>query len=173
MPRVWPLLLLIAWLISQAALAETSADYDTCGNEDANIDDRIHACTRIITDAPLAENQSAAYRNRGSAFEDRGQHDLAIADETKAITLNPSDAVAYNLRAWSYLESGDAKKALPDADEAISLNPNFADAYDTRGRIYEALGKADQAAEDYKKALGINPNLDDTKTALRRVGARS
>jgi tetratricopeptide (TPR) repeat protein len=157
-------------LLSSSRLqAETSLDYDTCGDVDSNIEDRIRACTRIATDAASAPNQSDAYRNRGAAYIDRGQFDLAVADETKAIGLNARDGMAYNLRAWAYLKSGDPKKALADADKALSISPDLSDALDTRGQTYEALGMRKEAIQDYRKALAIDPDLEESNAGLSRL----
>jgi tetratricopeptide (TPR) repeat protein len=158
----------VALLLSSAVCAETSLDYDTCGDFDANIQDRLQACARIVTEAgPSARNE--AYRNRGNAFIDRGQFDLAIEDETKAIELNARDAMAYNFRAWAHLKSGDPKKALTDAEKALTLSPNLPDALDTRGQTYEALGMKKEAIADYKKALTLDPDLEESKAGLSRL----
>lgn len=153
-----------------AAMAETASHYDTCGDGDANIDDRINTCSRIIAESPQIPNQAEAYRNRGEAYLDRGQYDLAIADETKAISLNAQDAIAYNLRAWALLKTGDARKALSDADKSLSINPEYAYALDTRAQTYEALGMKKEAILDYKRALTVDPELDESKSGLTRLG---
>ena len=170
--RVFGLFLTVVAFMPSAAISETASDYDICGDEDANIQDRIRTCTQIIADSPLATNQADAYRNRGAAYLDRGQYDFAIADETKATGLNPQDAIAYNLRAWSFFKTGELKKALADADKALSINPEFAYALDTRGQIYEALGMKKEAIQDYKKALAIDPELDESKAGLGRLGGQ-
>jgi tetratricopeptide (TPR) repeat protein len=164
------LLLGLSCFVSVSSYAETASDYDTCRNEEVSIADRIGACTRIANDNAPSPNQNEAYRNRGSAYLDREQYDLAIADETKAIGLNAQDAHAYNLRAWAYLKSGDAKKALADVNVSLSLNPQLADAFDTRGRTYEAMGMKNEAIGDYRKALSIDPKHTESKDSLDRLG---
>jgi hypothetical protein len=60
---------------------------NVCGDE-ANAGDRIQACSNLLGGNALALAQGEASRNRGSAFTDLEQYDLAIADETKAVELD-------------------------------------------------------------------------------------
>jgi tetratricopeptide (TPR) repeat protein len=41
-----------------------------------------------------------AYKNRGNAYNKKGEHGRAIADYTRAIELDPDFAAAYTARAW-------------------------------------------------------------------------
>ncbi len=153
------------------ALAEQqSADYDVCTDDDAVASERIAACTRVISQGGDQSVLSDAFRNRGDVYGDREQWPAAIADDTKAIELNPEDAEAYNQRAWAHLKSGDMKKAFVDVNKSLSLDPKQADTWDTRGRTYEAMGKVKEAISDYKQALAIEPDHEDSKDALDRLG---
>lgn len=81
----------------------------------------------------------------------------AIADLTKAITLDENFVEAYLMRAQVLLVMGQAAEALPDAEKAILLNPEEESSYLLRGRIQEALGNLDAAAADYQSTLDLNP----------------
>ena len=48
-----------------------------------------------------------AYINRGNAYCDRGEYDIAIADHTKAIDINPNHVTAYFNRGNAYDKRGD------------------------------------------------------------------
>jgi tetratricopeptide (TPR) repeat protein len=100
----------LALVTPTASFADSNANLDTCSDESAVPWERIQSCTEIISNGAAAKGE--ALRNRGSVYADAEKFDLAIADETAAIGLNPRDAIAYNLRAWAYLESGKTEKAL-------------------------------------------------------------
>jgi len=61
---------------------------------------------------------------RGSAYADKGQYDLAIADFTKAIEIDPHYIVAYFNRGLSYKAQGEKAKAVADLEEFITLTDN-------------------------------------------------
>jgi tetratricopeptide (TPR) repeat protein len=160
----------LALVAPTAAFADSHANLDTCSDDSAVPWERIQACTEIISGG--AGPKGEALRNRGSAYADTEKFDLAIADETAAIGLNPRDAIAYNLRAWAYFESGKPGEALADVNKALLLDPKSADALDTRGRIYEAEGKRKEAAADFRKALEIDPQHEDSKEALNDLESK-
>ena len=154
----------LALIAPTAAFAGSNETLDTCSDDSAAPRERIQACTEIFSGGNAAKGE--ALRNRGGAYVDAKKFDLAIADETAAIGLNPRNAIAYDLRAWAYLESGKMGEALADANKALSLDPKSADALNTRGRIYEAEGKRKEAAADFRMALEIDPQHEESKEAL-------
>ena len=112
--------------------------------------------------------------------------DGAIADYTKAITLNPRDASLYYGRAKTYLEKEDAAGAVPDLTKVLELEPpeieRFAEAsygilanfgyragatlinpprfvkvFEARAEGYAAKGDYDAALRDLNKLIEINP----------------
>ena len=56
-----------------------------------------------------------------------GQHDDALADYDRAISLNAADA--YYNRGNVKAALGQHEAALADYDKAIDLKPDYADAY--------------------------------------------
>ncbi len=154
-------------LVAPSAAFANSKNLDTCTDKSAVPWERIQACTEIIGGGTGSKGE--ALRNRGNAYADAEKFDLAVADETAAIGLNPRDAEAYNLRAWAYLELEKTAEALADVNKALSLDPKSPDALNTRGRIYEAEGKRKEAAADFRKALEIDPQHEDSKEALNEL----
>lgn len=68
---------------------------------------------------------AADYLHRGIARYDKGDHDGAIADYTKAIEINPRYARAYALRGLTKLEQGKDAEAQADIDTAIKLDSSL------------------------------------------------
>ena len=74
--------------------------------------------------------EAEAYFNRGNTYLATGQYDQAIADYTKALELNPQDALAYNNRGLAYFYlKGEYDKAWEDVSKAqelgFQINPKF------------------------------------------------
>src|SRR6516165_1397499 len=113
-------LLALALLVSLGAscFSAFADDTDTCVK--AAGDERIVACSRVITAGK--GNLSWAYYNRGLAYQEKGDNDRAIADYDQAIRLDPKYAFAYNGRGNAYKAKGDNDRAIADYDQAIRLD---------------------------------------------------
>lgn len=111
-----------------------------------------------------------AYNNRGNAYSDLGQYQLAIEDYFRAIRLKRDYALAYNNRGHAYAAIGKYEWAIEDYDKAISLNPDYALTYRNRGLTYgRDLGQYQRAVEDFNEAIRLNP--DDASTYDNRGNA--
>ncbi len=67
--------------------------------------------------------------------------DTAIAELSRQIELNDSDAGLYVLRGNSYMDKQDYKQAVSDYTKAIEINPDDAAAYNNRGQAYVNMWK--------------------------------
>ena len=114
---------------------------------------RLVDCTEAIQ---LNPRSAVAYNNRGLAYENKGDHDKAIADFTDAIRLEPKDAKAYYNRGSAYKNKGEYEKAIADFTEASRLDPKDNTAYNNRGCAYECKGDHDKAIADFTKAIRLD-----------------
>jgi tetratricopeptide (TPR) repeat protein len=108
----------------------------------------------VIEKSPL---KARGYNNRGAAYSEQGQHELAIADFSNAIALFPNYPLAYRNRSLAYVEQQEWDKALEDANKAIDMITHNADLFFTRGQIYYNLRQADLALQDYDQAIALDP----------------
>ena len=87
------------------APAQPVSPGSTCtGQAGVDWDQQIESCTAIIESPQESpRNRAVAYKNRGNAWNAKGDHDRAIADYSEAIRLDPDYAIAYNNRglAWT------------------------------------------------------------------------
>ena len=121
------------------------------------LESRQPAETRIAQ----GNNQDAiGHFNRGIDYIQQEKYDLALAEFTKAININPRYADAYNNRGNLYQQQGKPDLALSDYNKAININPRDAMAYLNRGILYyHQQQEPDLALSDYNKAIEINPQL--------------
>ncbi len=61
--------------------------------------------------------------NRGLAYEEKGDHDKAVADFDKVLALNANDAGAYLYRGIAYAGKGDYSPRLPTSTRSPSSRP--------------------------------------------------
>jgi len=80
---------------------------------------------------------------------------------TKAIKIQPEDALAYHHRAVAHFKLGNHDQALHDFTKALELTPTEAIIYYNRAIVYADAGKYDQAIEDGTKCIKLNPDFAD------------
>lgn len=61
------------------------------------------------------------------------KHDAAIDSYSKAIALDPTNAVYFSNRAAACSSKGDHASAVEDAKRAIEVDPSFVKAYSRLG----------------------------------------
>jgi len=91
---------------------------------------------QVIADASEAlrlKPDNALYNLRGSAYYDKGEYDIAIADFNDALRIGPPSGIIYHNRGNSFRSRRDYAKAIDDYDEAIRLGPKDAYTYQNRG----------------------------------------
>ena len=127
--------------------------------------EKWNECISVLTESISLEVdsnlKSAAYNNRGLAYDSKGDYDRALEDFSKAIELEPDYADSYNNCGVIYSRKGDYDRALEDFSKAIELEPDYANAYNNRGATYEKNGDYDRALEDCSKAIELKPDYAD------------
>src|SRR6185312_3051906 len=98
------ILALAPFVAAPCALAQTQADMDACHSpEGTTSDQQIKGCDAVIAANNFGgENLSIAYAKRCAAHRSKGEHDLAMADCTKAVELNPREMSAWFVRGGEY-----------------------------------------------------------------------
>ena len=94
---------------------------------------------------------------KGLALAGIGEWQGAREAFTRAIELDPNDAMAYFERGIVCGNLGNQQQKIRDLDKAIELEPNDAAAYVNRGIAYANLGNHRQEIADYDRAIEMDP----------------
>lgn len=99
------------------------------------------------------------------SYEKFRQKDWKAVEQmsTRAISLDPSNAMAYVNRSGARAELGLLSTALDDCNRAIQLNPGLGLAHNNCGYTYELMGRVKQAELEYQQAcnLGVKQSCKD------------
>lgn len=103
----------------------------------------------LYPDAQLLSDADALYA--------KNDFDGAIAKYTKAIAVNPKNALSYQNRGRARYGKGDYDGAIADYTRNIAMTPKAPEPYYYRGLAYHSKKNYDKAIADYTKVLQIMP----------------
>uniref|UniRef100_A0A673WE27 Small glutamine-rich tetratricopeptide repeat-containing protein alpha n=1 Tax=Salmo trutta TaxID=8032 RepID=A0A673WE27_SALTR len=121
------------------------------------------------TDSPTEEEVAEAERLKTDGNDQMKVEKFGAAVEfySKAIAINPQNAVYYCNRAAAYSKLGNYAGAVQDCELAIGIDPNYSKAYGRMGLALASLNKHIEAVGYYKKALELDPENDTYKSNLK------
>jgi eukaryotic-like serine/threonine-protein kinase len=135
--------------------------YDKPGN----LDQAIAAFSSAVsTDPQFALGYAGlgeAYRVKYRLDKNLKWTDLALANATKATTLNGSLSSAYVTLGRIHDTLGKNDLALTEFQRALELDPRNPDALTGEALSYEHAGRASDAEAAYKKAIALRPDYWD------------
>ena len=103
---------------------------------------------------------------RGLTQFDLGRLDLALADLTTALQLDPANPVVLHHRANVFNELALIEHAVRDYSAALAIDPFYAEAYINRAIAHKRAGALDLAQEDAATAHLLKP--EDPRIATVR-----
>ena len=139
------------------AFAQTRDDnWTRCADDHADADLKIGACTALIQSGQETnENLSAAFYNRGLAYQAKGDNDRAIQDYDQAISLNPKDDAAFKNRGLAKFFESRFPAAAEDLAQALALKA--AEPYSVLWlHLARARSKSDDKAEFQHTAASLD-----------------
>ena len=157
-----------AALLLGASLAHASPAEDC--NQLRDVDRQLRGCTAYIRlGKGSPENLATAYLNRANVYAQRTKYDLAFADYSAALVLDPSNPLIPYNRGNAYFDTRQYERAIADFSRAIVLDGSFALAYFNRGLAQEELGDTAAATENYRRALALDPTAAKAQRRLERL----
>ncbi|XP_061395103.1 serine/threonine-protein phosphatase 5 [Musca vetustissima] len=103
------------------------------------------------------------YKNQGNDYLKEKDFSKAIEMYTKAIELNPNNAIYYANRSLAHLRQESFGFALQDGISAVKADPTYLKGYYRRAAAHMSLGKFKQALSDYEYVSKCRPNDKDAK----------
>ena len=120
-----------------------------------------HAAELVEKAIALDDSDSDAYAVRGWIEAEKDQHDRAIADGKRAVSLNPNSAFAWmaladiNNTLWA---SSKPEEVLAYAQKAIRFDPRHPENYSLWvGIAYNQMGRHTEAVDALKRSDQKNP----------------
>jgi adenylate cyclase len=88
------------------------------------------------------------------------EHDKALAEAEKAVSLGPNSALAYFALACALHYSERFQEAIPFFEKSLRLSPIPVSSglWVIQGHAYRQLGQYEEAVAAYKKLLQVYPN---------------
>lgn len=106
-----------------------------------------------------APNLAVVQDALGRVWQEKKDHDQAIARFNTALAFDPLYAPARLGLADCYLFTGEVPKAFEQYDLALKNNPKYAPTYNQLGVLLTRIGHYDEAEERFQQAIKINPRL--------------
>jgi TolB-like protein/Tfp pilus assembly protein PilF len=111
----------------------------------------------------LDPNFAGAHMVKANILRLQGHRDEAIAENERAIALDPAMADAVESLGVDYMGLGQFDKSLEYLDKAIRLSPHDPNPgfwYDFKGVDYFGLKQYDQAVEWTRRSIAVNSNVN-------------
>ncbi len=168
----------VAQIDVAACLAATAAD---------DMDKAGPACAAVIDNEKTHKpDLIKALVARGALLARHDQIDRAIADDSRALLLDPTLADVFNARGELWLKKGDKPKAVQDFGAALRINPNHEQAkanHKAMARELERIGaqmavagkpsfNCSGARRPVEKAICANRELADLDREVYAANAR-
>jgi tetratricopeptide (TPR) repeat protein len=143
-------------LSSDWNIIEKSNCYFYRGYSKKILGDKYGALQDFTKAISLNNDNEKAYLYRGKMYAaDRQQLDLAIADLSNVIRINPMNDEAYAIRANTYGVKSDYYSEMNDSQSALSINPNNGLAHQTKGFALDYFRKYTESCQSFQLACDL------------------
>lgn len=120
--------------------------------EEGNYDIALKKANQMIELTP----RSTFFKERSMIHREMGAYENSIADYTKAIELDPTQADHYYNRALTYDFMGAYKDAILDYSRAIEIKPTQDIYFFDRGITHQLMGSYKDAISDFNRAIDLD-----------------
>jgi Lon protease-like protein len=103
------------------------------------------------------KERAARLKEQGNQAFSKENYSEAIECYSKALLLDPKNAVLYSNRAAAYIKLKDYEKALEDSETALSLDPKWSKAYLRKGTALLCIKRVEDAKKTFLQGLDFDP----------------
>ncbi|XP_039220983.1 small glutamine-rich tetratricopeptide repeat-containing protein beta [Crotalus tigris] len=112
-------------------------------------------------------------KDEGNNHMKEDNYAAAVDCYTRAIELDPNNAVYYCNRAAAQSKLNNHSEAIKDCERAIAIDPKYSKAYGRMGLALTSMNKYQEAINSYQKALDLDPENDSYKSNLKIAEQKS
>ena len=123
----------------------------------------------LILPAKALAQTAEAYRKRAAELSQAKSWDDAIANYSKALEIEPNDALTHYNLALALKYKGETRDALKEFQAALELRPKWAEAYYGLGSVWYDLKDQDAAMKGLRTAETLDPANAATHRLLARI----
>jgi tetratricopeptide (TPR) repeat protein len=98
------------------------------------------------------------HNNLGSALNELGKYDEAIAHYNEALRIRPNFAEPHYNLGTALARQGKLKEAISHYTEALRIEPGYAEACNNLGEVLRQQERYDEAISYYSRALQLKPD---------------
>jgi tetratricopeptide (TPR) repeat protein len=150
--------LLAGPMLCLALADEVDEARQICDSKEADPNDRIPACTRLLESGRKDIDVGSIYAVRANAWYLKGNFDNAIADYQAASNRNPQLISALQGLGNSYFRKAEFRSAIKAYSNALREKKSE-DLYNNRGLAQLNVGEFRSAINDFGEAININPKF--------------
>jgi tetratricopeptide (TPR) repeat protein len=106
------------------------------------------------------------HNNLGSALNELGKYDEAIAHYTEALRIRPNVAEPHYNLGTALARQGKLRESISHYTEALRIEPGYAEACNNLGEVLRQQERYDEAISYYSKALQLRPDYPEAHSNL-------
>lgn len=111
-------------------------------------------------------------KNEGNELMKAEKHREALERYSRAVELDPRNAVYFCNRAAAHFKLGEHEAAVADCTAALALQPDYSKAHGRLGLALTALERHREARQAYARAAQLEPDNDSYRQNLRLADER-
>ncbi|NWY03186.1 SGTB protein, partial [Nothoprocta ornata] len=130
-------------------------------------DEELNDMLPLSDSLPEDIEKADQLKDEGNNHMKEENYGAAVDCYTRAIELDPNNAVYYCNRAAAQSKLNKYSEAIKDCKRAIEIDPKYSKAYGRMGLALTSVNKYEEAITSYQKALDLDPENDSYKSNLK------